>query len=245
MPCPRRWAVAGLDLAWGERRPDGLCLLRGEGKRVVEVRHALTRGDAALLAWLREQVPSGVPLLLCLDAPVVCPNRTGARPVDRLTHRIFHRVQAAAHPANRALCVRPLRIVRRLQRAGFSIATDWPSTRRALVEVFPHPATVRWFGLSCTIKYKRGPVADRRREFARLQRLLRRWLGATAPEILREPATAALLRTPWTKDIEDQTDALLGALVGRQWAVAGRRSLEVLGDHRTGFIVVPQAKQPG
>ena len=245
MTRPRRWAVAGLDLAWGEHRPDGICLLRGEGTRVVAVQHALTHGDAALLAWLRQHAPPREPLLLCLDAPVVCPNRTGARPVDRLTHQLFHREQAAAHPANRALCARPLRVVRQLQRAGFSIATDWPATRRAIIEVFPHPATVRWFGLLHTIKYKRGPVAARRREFTRLQRLLREWLGAQAPEILDHAATRALLRTPWTKDTEDQTDALLCALLGRQWAVDGKRSLEILGDHRRGFIVVPKAKQPG
>lgn len=245
MPRPRCWAVAGLDLAWGELRPDGLCLLRGEGNRVVEIHHALTRGDHALLAWLRDHAAPGDPLLLCLDAPVVCPNRTGARPVDRLTHRLFHHTQAAAHPSNRTLCARPLRVVRQLQRAGFSIATDWPATRRAIIEVFPHPATVRWFALPRTIKYKRGPVAARRREFARLQRLVRQWLGPQAPEILRHPPTTALLRTPWTKDIEDQTDALLCALVGRQWAVDGKRSLEILGDRRTGFIVVPKAKQPG
>lgn len=245
MPRPRRWVVAGIDLAWGEQRPDGLCLLRGEGRRVVAASHALTRGDAALLAWLREQAPPDEPILLCLDAPVVCPNRTGARPVDKLTHRLFHKVQAAAHPANRALCARPLRVVRRWQRAGFAVATDWPATRRALIEVFPHPATVRWFGLSRTIKYKRGPVAARRREFARLQRLLRGWLAAEAPEILRLRATAALLHTPWTKDVEDQTDALLCALVGRQGAVHGRRSLEILGDLRAGFIVLPEEKQPG
>jgi predicted RNase H-like nuclease len=245
MPRPRRWAVAGLDLAWGELRPDGLCLLRGEGCRVVEIHHALTHGDRALLAWLRAHAPAEEAILLCLDAPVVCPNRTGARPVDRLTHRLFHHVQAAAHPSNRALCARPLRVVRKLQRAGFSIATDWPATRRAIIEVFPHPAAVRWLALPRTIKYKRGPVAARRREFARLQRLVRQWLDTQAPEILRHPPTEELLHTPWTKDIEDQTDALLCALVGRQWAVAGKRSVEFLGDRRTGFIVVPKAKQPG
>ena len=46
---PRRWAVAGIDLAWGERRPDGICLLQGEAKRVIGLSHALTHGDDALL----------------------------------------------------------------------------------------------------------------------------------------------------------------------------------------------------
>lgn len=235
-----RWAVAGLDLAWGEQRPDGLCLLRGKGHRVGEIVHALVRGDEAVLAWLRENTGRDTKILLCLDAPVVCPNRGGARPVDRLTHRLFHRVQAAAHPANRVLARRPLRLVRKLARAGYRIATDWPQTRRAMMEVYPHPATVRWFALDRTIKYKRGPVIARRRAFARLQRLLRAWLQIEAPEILRHPPTSELLRARWTKDVEDTTDALLCALVGRQWAVRGAGTLEILGDRRRGFIVVPR-----
>lgn len=241
---PRRWAVAGIDLAWGERRPDGLCLLCGRGKKVVSVSYSLTRGDDALLAHLVEHLPPRAAALLCLDAPVVCPNRDGARPVDRLTHRLFHRVQAAAHPANRVLAARPLRVVRRLRRAGYDISTGWPATTRAMIEVFPHPATVRWFGLDRTIKYKRGPAAARRREFARLQRLLHAWLGDHAPEIAADPPTRKLLRTAWSKDTEDTTDALLCALVGWQWAVRGRRSVEVLGDLRGGFIVVPAEKHP-
>ncbi len=244
MARPRRWVVVGLDLAWGDQRPDGMCLLQGYGRRIVEIRHALTRGDTALLDWLRDHIPPGHSVLLCLDAPVVCPNRTGARPVDRLTHRLFHREQAAAHPANRTLCLRPLRLVRRLQRHGFHITTDWPATTRAMIEVFPHPATVRWFALDRTIKYKRGPVADRRRAFAQLQKLLRTWLARHAPEMAEHGPTRQLLRQPWTKNIEDQTDAILCALVGRTWAVHGRRAVEILGDTATGFIVLPQKKQP-
>lgn len=237
---PRRWAVVGIDLAWGERRPDGICLLEGQSAHVVRVAHHLVRGDAELMAWLRSSLPTEIPTLLCLDAPVVCPNRTGSRPVDRLTHRLFHRVQAGAHPANSGRCARPLRVATKLQRAGFSIATDWPDTPRAVVEVYPHPATVRWFGLDRTIKYKRGPVAARRRAFARLQRLLRAWLGAHAPQIATHPDTRHLLGQPWSKDTEDRTDALLCALIGWQWAARGSRSMEILGDEQTGFIVLPK-----
>jgi predicted RNase H-like nuclease len=240
MARPRTWAVVGIDLAWGERRPDGLCLLRGARGKVEHVAHGITQGDKELLAWLRRNLPAEIPALLCLDAPVVCPNRTGSRPVDRLTHRLFHREQAGAHPANRGRCVRPLRVANKLKRAGFSIATDWPRAPRAQIEVYPHPATVRWFGLSRTIKYKRGPVASRRRAFARLQDLLHAWLRQSAPEILQHPPTSELLRLRWTKDVEDMTDALLCAMVGWQRAVRGSRTLEILGDTRNGFIVVPR-----
>jgi predicted RNase H-like nuclease len=240
MPRLRPWAVVGIDLAWGERRRDGLCLLVGARGKVVHIAHGLVQGDDELLAWLRQNLPAKTPALLCLDAPVVCPNRTGSRPVDRLTHQLFHREQAGAHPANRTLCARPLRVVAKLQQAGFSIATDWPRTPRALIEVYPHPATVRWFGLSRTIKYKRGPVTARRRAFARLQRLMREWLEKNVPEITDNSVTRQLLRRRWTKDVEDMTDALLCAMVGWQWAAQGGRAVEVLGDTRRGFVVIPR-----
>jgi predicted RNase H-like nuclease len=237
---PRRWAVTGIDLAWGERRPDGLCLLRGIGRRITHVATGLTRGDTELLEWLRHHLPQNQPALLCLDAPVVCPNKTGSRPVDKLTHRLFHREQAGAHPTNRTRCARPLRVVAALKREGFRVATDWPAAPLAIIEVYPHPATVRWFGLRRTIKYKRGRVTERRREFARLQRLLRAWLKLHAPEVAGHAAITRLLSAPWTKDEEDRTDALLSALVGWQWATQGAGAMQILGDTRRGFIVLPE-----
>ena len=237
---PRRWAVVGIDLAWGERRPDGVCQITGHARGITQITHGLVRGDGELLGWLHDNLPVDTPALLCLDAPVVCPNRKGSRPVDRLTHRLFHRAQAGAHPANRSLCVRPLRVATALQRAGFRIATDWPRTPRAAIEVYPHPATVRWFRLDRTLKYKRGPVAARRREFAHLQRLLRAWLKKHAPQVAEHGGTRELLGRVWTKDTEDQTDALLCALIGWQWITGGRCAMDILGDERTGFIVIPK-----
>ena len=114
-----------------------------------------------------------------------------------------------------------------------------------MIEVYPHPATVRWFGLPRTIKYKRGPVIERRREFARLQHLLRAWLQLHAPEIAVQETIGHLLRARWTKDDEDRTDALLSALVGWQWATRGAAAVEILGDTEHGFIVLPTEKQPG
>ena len=58
--------------------------------------------------------------------------------------------------------------------------------------------------------------------------------------IAAHPETRRLLRRVWTKDTEDQTDALLCALIGWQWATRGRRAMEIIGDERTGFMVLPK-----
>lgn len=241
LPVQHRAAVTivGLDLAWGERKPDGLCLLVGNTRGARVVRHDLTFGDDDLVAWFREHVPAG-PALVMADGPIVCPNRTGSRPVDRLTHALFGRFHAACHPANAAKCPRPARVAARLAQLGFEVGWKPARGSRLVAEVYPHPAMVRLFGLDRIVKYKKGRVAERRREFRRLQRLLCACLAGEFPEVALPPETRRLLRTPWTKDIEDRTDALFCALIGwRHWRDRGRSS-EVIGNLGTGFILLPR-----
>ena len=241
--------IAGVDLAWGERNGDGLCLVRASRPtaglwraEVVECAHVF--GDSALFEWIETRLPpTAGPALLLFDAPVVCPNATGSRPVDRRTTSLFGRFHAGPHPANSARCVRPLRLARELTARGAAVGWQLGSAGRLLAEVFPHPATIRLLGLERIVKYKRGLVAARRAEFSRLQGLLWECLRTRfAPgEWVETPALAAVLSASWTKPAEDQLDAFICALVGyHHWRHDGRQS-EVLGDLETGFILVPAA----
>ena len=233
--------IVGLDMAWGERNGDGLCLLTATEReaRVVETAHVF--GDAALRAWLAERLPPApAPAMLLFDAPLLCPNETGSRPVDRLTHTLFGRFHAGAHPANAARCPRPLRLAAMAERElGFEIGWQRPRTARLAVETFPHPAMVRWLRLDRIVKYKRGPVAARRGEFARLQGLLRACLRERFPELVETAALTETLSAAWTKPAEDRLDAFVCALIGYQhWRHDGARS-EVIGDGEAGFILLP------
>lgn len=236
--------IIGIDLAWGELKGDGICLIEAAADRTrARVSQSLhLHGDADLLAWLDEVVPPpGTPAMLLFDAPLICPNATGSRPVDRLTHTLFGRFHAGAHPANAGRCPRPLRLADALTPRGFAI--DWLLSRssRLAVEVFPHPAMIRLLGLARIVKYKRGPVPARRAEFARLQGLLRVCLRDTFPELDHTPVLELLLQATWTKPAEDRLDAFVCALLGwHHWKYAGSRS-EVIGDRETGFILLPAA----
>ena len=49
-----------------------------------------------------------------------------------------------------------------------------------------------------------------------------------------------LLRLKWSKPVEDRTDALFCALIGMwHWMHRGKRS-EVIGDRKSGFILLPE-----
>jgi len=112
--------------------------------------------------------------------------------------------------------------------------------KKTAAEVYPHSAMVRMFGLPRIVKYKKGSVAERRKEFRRLQRLLRSCLRNKFPQLKLNPETRELLREKWSKPVEDRTDGLFCALIGLwHWMHQGRKS-EVIGDRKTGFILLPQ-----
>ncbi|MFM8655256.1 MAG: hypothetical protein ACKODZ_11140 [Verrucomicrobiota bacterium] len=82
-------------------------------------------------------------------------------------------------------------------------------------------------------------MVERKKEFRRLQRLLKGCLKKKFPKLAMDGETKALLARRWSKPVEDRTDALFCALIGLwHWMHRGRKS-EVIGDKRTGFILLP------
>ena len=239
---PAGMCIVGIDLAWGERNGDGLCLLEATPDQAWVVETAHVFGDEALFRWLEARLPPApAPAMLLFDAPLLCPNLTGCRPVDRVAQTLFRRFHAGPHPANAARCGRPLRLATAVvARLGVGIGWRAPRAARLAVEVFPHPAMVRWLRLDRIVKYKRGPVSARRAEFARLQGLLRAFLPGHFPALARSTARTETLSAPWTKPNEDRLDALVCALVGYQHWRDDEWSSEVIGDETAGFILLPK-----
>ena len=232
--------LIGIDLAWGEKKHDGVCFLEWDGKRGAVAGFAYPQGDRELREEVVRASRGKLSVFVTVDAPIVCPNRTGTRPVDRLTHRMFHREHAACHPANLTKCPRPPRIARLLRKEGFRVGWKPGAGKKTVAEVYPHPAMVRMFGIPRIVKYKKGGVAERRKEFRRLQELLRRCLKKRFPRLAIDAETKSLLAQRWSKPVEDRTDALYCALIGLwHWMHRGKRS-EVIGDLKTGFILLPR-----
>lgn len=227
--------ILGIDLAWGEKNPDGLAVMDCDpgGARLVGV--ARSQGDAALMEWIGGHCDDSRPCVAAIDAPIICPNESGSRPVDRLMHVHFHRQHAGCYPANRQLCPRPHRIGELLRERRFDLTADLASARIAF-EVYPHPAMVRFCKLDQIVRYKRGPVAQRRIEFARLQRLV---VGICERFRVETSAVREVFSAPWSKSAEDQIDAIICTLIGlNHWQSRGIAS-QVLGDSKTGLLIIP------
>jgi predicted RNase H-like nuclease len=233
--------IIGIDLAWGEKKADGVCFIEAHrnGSRVAG--YAYPKGDDALLESIAPAIGREHKVLVTIDAPIICPNATGTRPVDRLTHTLFHREHAACHPANSTKCPRPQRILGKLK--DFGVQPGWRDRhgKKLAAEVYPHPAMVRLFRIPRIIKYKKGPVAARRAEFGRLQRLLKTCLRRRFPSLALDPESRSLLNATWNKSVEDRLDAFFCAMIGLwHWQYRGKRS-EIIGDMHTGFILLPSA----
>jgi len=219
--------IAGIDPAWGHRNPDGLCLL--EDRQLSRI--ALLPGPETAATVL-----DFAPDLIAVDAPVVVPNQTGGRPVDRQVTSRFHAQKVACYPGNRKNCARILELVEPLTAAGFIESPD-PKIPRPLIEVYPHLSILAFFQLKERLLYKKGPVAAKRVVFGQLQELLRSYLDRH--QFTCSPQIEELLETPWSKKVEDQTDAILCALTGHLHLGSGGEKTTHLGCDREGFLVYP------
>jgi predicted RNase H-like nuclease len=169
---------------------------------------------------------------------------------DRLTHKHFGRYHAGCYPANLGLAFaeRTVGFGLSLEARGFSHAPTMKAQQpgRYQVEVFPHPATVELFRLERILKYKKGKLAERRVELARLLDYIVDCLPKLEPSLdLQDfqpeiPFTGAAL-----KDLEDRLDSLICAYVAAHWWYWGMERNWVLGSdvaaeaQVTGYIIVP------
>jgi predicted RNase H-like nuclease len=167
---------------------------------------------------------------------VVVPNETGGRPVDRQVTSRFNAAKIACYPGNRKNCARILTLVEHLTAAGFTPTPD-PQTPRPLIEVYPHLSILHFFQLQERLLYKKGPVAEKLVVFGQLQGLILDYLDRH--HFTRAPAIDELLATPWSKGVEDQTDAILCALTGHLHLSTAGAATTHLGCDREGFLVYP------
>ena len=139
--------ILGIDLAWGYRNPDGVCSIEIKNGNAYVNEIGLVRGSAALKNWVQNYTKNSS-VMAMVDAPIICPNPSGSRPVDRLSHVKFGRFKAGCYPANQKLCPRPVEVGNMLRQLGFEISWEIATAKKKRLiasEVYPHIAIIRFF----------------------------------------------------------------------------------------------------
>ncbi|MBA4180635.1 MAG: DUF429 domain-containing protein [Anaerolinea sp.] len=239
----------GLDLAWTPHRETGVCVLEG-GAAGVALR-ALNCSISSPEDFARLCGSSGDDVVVAVDAPLVVePERRAEAELGKVfgsrhagaytaTMPFLEKMKGlagphlAAHLGNRGFEMDPYRLAAEAR-------------GRFALEVFPHPAHIELFGLGLALKYKKGPVATRRRVLREYQghltRLLARELlrvttAASVQEALVPEATHAKGKA--LKNLEDRLDALTCAYVAYHCWMHGPAGFSVFGCREHGCIVVP------
>ena len=233
----------GIDLGWTVGA-SGLAALRLENNtvRLTDLRLAATHSD--VLDWVDEQAAEE-PAMLAIDAPTIIRNPTGQRPGERELNATFRKNLLNCHPANlgRPFAQLTTGLADALDRRGYRHADHIePRTPgRYQIEVFPHAAIVRLFGLPVRIRYKKGNNAERAAALNVLRdhMLL---LASADPICITGPLPEVPLAGRARKAVEDQLDAILCAYVGAHYWWWGEERNQVFGDAEGGFLVVPDCQ---
>jgi predicted RNase H-like nuclease len=236
----------GVDLGWSSGAT-GLACLQWQVDYLEILELTLLEELEDILAWIDRWLPEGEAGLVAVDAPTLIPNATGTRLSDRLTHQYFGRYHAGCYPANlgRPFAARTVGFGESLRARGFRHApTIKPQEKgRYQIEVFPHPATVNLFDLPRILKYKKGKLGDRLAELQKLRKYIVTILPQITPKLSLNslfPSIEPKITTKKLKSLEDRFDSLLCAYIAAHWWFWGSERNLVLGNGKTGYIVIPQ-----
>lgn len=239
-------AIIGIDLAWGSKNPmikttknDGVCVIEADRYKYKILELAHVSGDESLINLIIRYKNQYKRSLIMIDAPIICNNKTGMRPVDKLTHRIFNREHAACHPANSTKCSRPIRIAEELKKLGIKIGWDIRAHAHLVAEVYPHPAMVRLFRLNKIFKYKKGKKPEKIKEFRRYQKVFKDFLDENFQNLELNKDAKMLFKAQWDKPNEDKLDALFCGILGMWHYIFSGRESEIIGNRKSGFILLP------
>jgi predicted RNase H-like nuclease len=231
----------GLDLAWGEKNQTGVAVVEADGRLLhLGVAHDDESIASAIAPYVDDEC------LVAIDAPLIVPNETGARPCEAALNRDFTTSEASARPAYRGRPeFNPPRGEVLANRLDLDLDPHSHAKRRA-IEVFPHPATVVLFQLGKILKYKRGEFEIRKRELLQLMTNIE-GLDDASPRLRvnRNPAWVELrkrvevaTRPAHLDRDEDPVDAVICAYVAL-YQFHRPEDVTIYGDFETGYIVTP------
>ncbi len=231
----------GVDLGW-VNGASGLAALefREGALRLVSLELGVDHAEA--LRWVEAQAGGG-DAVVAVDAPTIIRNATGQRPGERLLNAEFRKYGLGCHPANlgRPFAAKTNAFAAALEGMGFAQAPriEARCEGRHQIEVFPHAAIVRLFGLDYRLKYKKGTVGERVVQLRRLRGFLFDLERADPPCLVEDMLPEVPDDGAARKGVEDRLDAVICAYTAAHYWWWGMDRNRVFGDGGSGFLVVP------
>ena len=248
---PEKVVCIGVDLAWSDKNKTGISILELQPKEQTldlfrEPDWVLSDDD---ILRIIKQVQSDC-IIIAIDAPIIAPNKPGTgRLCDREVSKAFGKYEAGAYPANREKCKRPIKLRQLLAKRGFSPNPYCVEHKPGLwqIEVYPHPAQVVLFGLTKTLKYKKGPRQRRKEQLKTLGDNILSKLNKHLPrlqhnKILREvcDTTKENLWGRKYKEREDVLDSIICGYIAAYYWTWREEKCNIFGDPDSGYIITPK-----
>jgi len=201
----------GIDLAWGEKNLSGFSVLTFENDK-------LKLKEAKLLKSLTEIVEEIKKYLLFdvfigVDAPLVIPNETGNRVIEKEFNREFSTYKISMLPVNRTIFrkyapkIRSEELFNSLSNLGFKRDIG---AKKVLFEVYPHATIAVCFNGYKILPYKRKK--GRNIAFIKLQlRIYRDYLLKVFGNHALFEVDIESMKGQTLKDYEDRLDAVTSA----------------------------------
>jgi len=201
----------GIDLAWGDKNPSGFCAL-------VLQNNKLQLQEIKLLQTLDEIIKhiekySHEEIFVGIDAPLIIPNESGNREIEKEFNRDFSKYKIAMLPVNRKLLtkysptIRSELLYQELSKIGFK--RDF-STNKVIFEVYPHATIAVCFNKYKILPYKRKKGRDT--AFIKEQlKIYTHYLSEVIEKNDFFDEDIDLLKGKSLKDYEDQLDAITSA----------------------------------
>ena len=151
----------GIDLAWGEKNLSGFCVLTPLDNKLeileVKLLSSLDEILNEIKKYSQNQVYIGV------DAPLLVPNQTGNREIEKEFNKDFAKYKISMLPVNRDLLtkfsseIRSENLYEKLHKLGYK--RDLNATK-AIFEVYPHSTIAQCFNKQKILPYKRKKGRD-------------------------------------------------------------------------------------
>lgn len=198
----------GIDLAWGEKNPSGfsVSLLVANKLKIIEIKLLYTIDE--IVEEIQKYKAKKV--LIGIDAPLLVPNESGNREIEKKFNSDFSKYKISMLPVNQKILtknsqnIRSVQLFKNLSELGFQRNFK---EKKVIFEVYPHSTIATLFNNNKILPYKRKKGRDTafiKEQLKYYQNYLKKEFSSH--KILKNDITP--LRGKSLKEYEDLLDAL-------------------------------------